>query len=453
MTMPADPHAVLRTPGYLRLLVLAAIIGAPIAAAAYGFLWLVDEAQDWLYTDLPNDLGFDGEPTWWPLPLLALAGLLVGLTIRYLPGKGGESPADGFQPGRGAPSPIELPSIFLAALAGLSLGVVIGPEAPLIALGGGLGVCAIRLASRDVPPRTESVVAAAGSFGAISTLLGSPLLGAFLLMEASGLAGATMALVLVPGLVAAGVGSLIFVGLDSWTGLGTFSLVIPDLPAVGSPTIAEFGWAIAIGLAAAIVGTGIRMLALFLRPHIEPRTVLLTPVAGLAIAGLAIGFAEATDKSSSLVLFSGQSALGPVLDNATSYSVGTLVLLIICKGLAYGVALSSFRGGPIFPAMFLGAVGGVALSHLPGLDMVAGAAMGIGAMTATMLKLPMTSVLLATLLLLSSGLDAMPLVIIAVAVAYVASERLRPSPPAAEAPTPAAATVPSPGDVPVTPTH
>jgi H+/Cl- antiporter ClcA len=453
MTMPADPHAVLRTPGYLRLLVLAAIIGAPIAAAAYGFLWLVDEAQDWLYTDLPNDLGFDGEPTWWPLPLLALAGLLVGLTIRYLPGKGGESPADGFQPGRGAPSPIELPSIFLAALAGLSLGVVIGPEAPLIALGGGLGVCAIRLASRDVPPRTESVVAAAGSFGAISTLLGSPLLGAFLLMEASGLAGATMALVLVPGLVAAGVGSLIFVGLDSWTGLGTFSLVIPDLPAVGSPTIAEFGWAIAIGLAAAIVGTGIRMLALFLRPHIELRTVLLTPVAGLAIAGLAIGFAEATDKSSSLVLFSGQSALGPVLDNATSYSVGTLVLLIICKGLAYGVALSSFRGGPIFPAMFLGAVGGVALSHLPGLDMVAGAAMGIGAMTATMLKLPMTSVLLATLLLLSSGLDAMPLVIIAVAVAYVASERLRPSPPAAEAPTPAAATVPSPGDVPVTPTH
>ncbi len=453
MTMPADPHAVLRTPGYLRLLVLAAIIGAPIAAAAYGFLWLVDEAQDWLYTDLPNDLGFDGEPTWWPLPLLALAGLLVGLTIRYLPGKGGESPADGFQPGRGAPSPIELPSIFLAALAGLSLGVVIGPEAPLIALGGGLGVCAIRLASRDVPPRTESVVAAAGSFGAISTLLGSPLLGAFLLMEASGLAGATMALVLVPGLVAAGVGSLIFVGLDSWTGLGTFSLVIPDLPAVGSPTVAEFGWAIAIGLAAAIVGTGIRMLALFVRPHIEPRTVLLTPVVGLAIAGLAIGFAEATDKSSSLVLFSGQSALGPVLDNATSYSVGTLVLLIICKGLAYGVALSSFRGGPIFPAMFLGAVGGVALSHLPGLDMVAGAAMGIGAMTAAMLKLPMTSVLLATLLLLSSGLDAMPLVIIAVAVAYVASERLRPSPAAAEAPTPAAATAPSPGDVPVTPTH
>ena len=441
MTMPADPHAVLRTPGYTKLLVLAAIIGAPIAAAAYGFLWLVDEAQDWLFTDLPSDLGFDGEPTWWPLPLLALAGLLVGLTIRYLPGTGGESPAEGFTPGRGSPPPIELPGIFLAALSGLALGAVIGPEMPLVALGGGLGVGAARLAARDMPARTVAVVGAAGSFSAISTLLGSPLLAAFLLMEASGLGGTTMGLVLVPGLVAAGIGSLVFIGLDSWTGLGTFSLSVPNLPAVGTPTVAEFAWAIGIGVTAALLGTGVRRLALFLRPHVEGRMVLLTPVAGLAIAGLAIVFAEASGESSSAVLFSGQTALGPFLDNATSFSVGTLVLLMVCKGLAYGVALSGFRGGPIFPAMFLGAVGGVALSHLPGLGMIAGAAMGIGAMTAAMLKLPMTSVLLATLLLLSSGLEAMPLVIIAVAVTYVASEWLQPSPPPAAAP--AAAEEPS----------
>ncbi len=418
----------------------AAIIGAPIAAAAYGFLWLVDEAQDWLYSDLPDDLGFDGGPTWWPLPLLALAGLLVGLTIRYLPGHGGESPADGFQSGRGAPTPVELPGIFCAALAGLGLGVVLGPEAPLIALGAGLGAGAVRLASRDVPPRAEAVIGAAGSFGAISTLLGSPLPAAFLLMEASGLGGPTMAVVLVPGLVAAGVGSLIFVGLDSWTGLGTFSLAIPDLPPLGSPTIAELGWAVAIGLAAAAAGTGVRSLALFVRPHVERRTLLLTPAVGLAIAGLSIGFAEVSDESSSLVLFSGQSALGPFLDAAASYSAGTLALLLVCKGLAYGAALSGFRGGPIFPAMFIGAVGGVALSHLPGLDPVPGAAMGIGAMTATMLRLPMTSVLLPTLLLSSSGLGATPVVIVAVAVAYVVSERLSPPPPAAEPPAAAQAT-------------
>ena len=431
MTMPPDPYAVLRSAGYAKLVVFAALIGAPIAAAAYGFLWLVDEAQEWLYTDLPDALGFDGEPAWWPVPLLVLAGLLVGLTIRFLPGTGGESPAEGFRPGRGAPSAAELPGIFFAALAGLSLGVVIGPEAPLIALGGGLGVVAARLARRPMPARMVAVVAAAGSFSAISALLGSPLLAAFLLMEASGLGGATMTLVLVPGLVAAGVGSLIFIGLDSWTGVGTFSLAVPDLPSFGTPTVAEFGWAIAIGVAAAGVGTGIRVLALALRPLVEGWIVLLAPVAGLAIAVLAIVFGEVTDESSSLVLFSGQTALGPVLDDAAGFSVGALLLLIACKGLAYSVALSGFRGGPIFPAMFLGAVGGIAVAHLPGLDTMPAAAMGIGAMTVVMLRLPMTSVLLPTVLLSSSGFDATSLVIIAVAVAYVVSEMLRPTPPPA----------------------
>ena len=90
----------------------------------------------------------------------------------------------------------------LASLATLSLGVVLGPEAPLIAIGGGLRVLAVRLLKRDAPARTSTVVAAAGSFAAISTLLGSPLLGAFLLMEASGLGGAMLELVLVPGLLA-----------------------------------------------------------------------------------------------------------------------------------------------------------------------------------------------------------------------------------------------------------
>ena len=160
-----------------------------------------------------------------------------------------------------------------------------------------------------------------------------------------------------PGLLAAGIGTLIFIGLDAWTGLGTFSLSIPGLPHVGSPTGAEFLWALAIGILAVLLGSGIRWLGLFLRPHVEGRMLLAMPVVGLAIAALAIAFAEATGKGSSLVLFSGQSALGRLVTHGASYTVGTLVLLIVCKGLAYGGSLSSFRGGPTFPAMFLGAAG------------------------------------------------------------------------------------------------
>jgi H+/Cl- antiporter ClcA len=444
VTTPSDPVALLRSRSYVALLVLAAIIGIPISAAAYFFLALVSKMQVWVFTDLPKAVGFGSEPLWWPLLPLLLAGVLVGLTLRYLPGKGGHSPADGFKMGEGPPSPIDLPGIVLAAFTTLSLGVVLGPEAPVIAIGGGLGVLAVRLVRRDTPPRTQTVVAAAGSFAAVSTLLGTPLTGAFLLMEASGLGGPMLGLVLVPGLLAAGVGSLIFIGLDNLTGLGTFSLAIPHLPHVGHPTGAEFLWAVAIGVIAVPLGSAIRWLGLFLRPHVERRLLLATPVVALAIAGLAITYAAATGKASSDVLFSGQSALGPLITHSASYTAGALLLLLACKGLAYGASLSSFRGGPTFPAMFLGAAGGIALSHLPGLPLVDGVAMGIGAMTVVMLRLPLTSVLLATLLLASDGLAVMPLVIVAVVVAYVASARLAPTP----APAPASGNTSSPGGSP-----
>ena len=152
----------------------------------------------------------------------------------------------------------------------------------------------------------------------------------------------------------------------------------------------------------------------------------MTPLAGLTVGALAIAYAQATGKDSGQVLFSGQTALPFLIQHGATYTVGALVLLMACKGLAYCVSLSSFRGGPVFPAMFIGATGGIALSHLPGLPLVAGVAMGIGAMSVVMLTLPLTSVLLASLLLASDGLAVMPLVIVSVVVAYVTAARISP---------------------------
>ena len=424
---PSDPLTLLRSRAYLMLLVLSALIGVPVSAAAFGFLALVGELQPLIYKDLPTSLGFDGTPPWWPLPLLAVGGLLAALTIKYLPGHGGHEPTAGFKAG-GPPMPIELPGIFLAALTTLCFAAVLGPEAPLLALGGGLGVGAVRMVKRNPPEQVSAVLGAAGSFAAISSLLGSPLLGAFLLMEASGLGGPMMALVLVPGLLAAGIGALIFVGLGSWTGLGTYSLALNDVPKATHPTAAEFGWALVIGLSAAFAGAGIRWLAVRLKANVDRRRVPATVVMGLVVAGLAIGYAEGTGKAATDVLYSGQTALDPLLTHSAAYSVGALSLLVLCKGLAYGASLSSFRGGPIFPAMFVGAAGGILLSHLPGLSLVAGFAMGIGAMSAAMLGLPMVSVLLATLLIGAEGLTVMPLVIVAVVVTYVVTAKLTPPP-------------------------
>jgi H+/Cl- antiporter ClcA len=420
-----DPVELLRSRNYLVLLVFGAIVGVVVAFVAYFFLKGVSEAQTYVFTTLPKEVGYSTEPVWWPLPWPPLAGLLVALTIRYLPGSAGHKPAEGFKTG-GPVLPIELPGIVLASLATLSLGVVLGPEAPLIAIGSGIGVLAVRLVKKDAPTQAVTVIAAAGSFAAVSTLLGSPLVGAFLLMEIAGLAGPMMGVVLVPGLLAAGVGSLIFVGLNAWTGFGTFSLAVPSIPPFGSPDGPEFLWAVAIGVAAAVLGTVIRRLGLLLQPLVERRSVALTPVVGLAIAGLAIAFAEGTGKSSAEVLFSGQSQLPQLIEGAAGWSVGALLLLFACKGLAYGLSLSSFRGGPTFPALFLGGAGGIALSHAPGLPMIAGVGMGIGAMSVTMLGLPLTSVLLVSVFLPTDALSLMPIVIVAVVVAYVTSARLSP---------------------------
>src|SRR5690348_3755375 len=223
-----DPATLLRSRSYLGLLAIAAVLGVPVSAAAYGFLALVSYLQGALFTRLPHALGYKSAPMWWPAPVLVAGAALVAVAITTLPGRGGPSPAGGFKVHK-APTAAQLPGLVAAALATLCFGMVLGPEAPLIAMGGGLAALALRGIKKDAPEQAQTVIASAGSFAAISTLLGSPIVGAFLLMEASGLGGAMLGVVLVPGLLSAGIGSLIFVGLDSLTGLGTFSLAIPGL--------------------------------------------------------------------------------------------------------------------------------------------------------------------------------------------------------------------------------
>ena len=414
-----DPIAVMRSRPYLVALVLAAVLGIPISVVAYGFLALVAEIQDYVFGDLPHQLLGSDVPAWWPVPWVGLAGLLTGLTIRYLPGNAGHSPAFGFKTGGGPPRGNELAGVALAALSTLSLGAVLGPEAPLIAIGGGLAAWTVHLAKKDAPPTAVMVMASAGSFAAVSTLLGSPVLGAFLIMEAAGIGGATLSLVALPGLLASGIGALVFVGLDGWTGLGSFSLALPSVPPEVAPTVGTLCWALAMGAVAAFLVWVIRWIALSLRPLVHLSRVVVTAGLGLLVGLTAMVYQVVTQNSFSEVLFSGQDALPHLVDHAADYSVGVLIMLIGCKSLAYGLSLSAFRGGPVFPSMFIGAALGVAVSGLPGMALAPAIGMGIGGMCAAMLRLPMTSTLLATLLLGADGLSVTPEVVVAVAVAFV----------------------------------
>jgi H+/Cl- antiporter ClcA len=427
-----DLVATLRSKAYLSALLLAAVLGIPISAVAYGFLALVSAIQELVFVDLPGDVFEAGTPAWWPVPWLVLCGLLTGLTIRHLPGNAGHSPALGFHAGGSAPSGRELPGVVLAALTTLSLGAVLGPEAPLIAIGGGLAALTVHLARRDAPPMALTVMASAGSFAAISTLLGSPVLAAFLIMEAAGIGGATLTLVALPGLLASGIGALVFVGLDSWTGLGSFSLALTSVPPAESPTLATMAWAVPVGVAAALLGWLIRWASLALRPLVHRNRVLVTSALGLLVGATATAYQLATDNAFTQVLFSGQEDLPELVANAASYSTGVLLLLALCKTVAYALSLSAFRGGPVFPAMFIGAVLGIAAAGLPGMSLAPAIGMGIGAMCSAMLRLPLTSALLATLLMGADGISVTPQVVVAVAVSFLVTHMLPEGRPPAE---------------------
>ncbi len=98
-------------------------------------------------------------------------------------------------------------------------------------------------------------MAVTGAFAAISSLFGSPVVGAVIMIEAMGLGGATLLVILVPGLLAAGIGGLVFTGLGSWSGLSTSAYALSPiaLPAFSKPDWGDVGWTVVLALAAAVV--------------------------------------------------------------------------------------------------------------------------------------------------------------------------------------------------------
>jgi Ca2+/Na+ antiporter len=105
-------------------------------------------------------------------------------------------------------------------------------------------------------------------------------------------------------------------------------------------------------------------------------------------------------------------------------AVATVALLYLFKGVAWSVSLGSFRGGPVFPAIFLGGVGGLLASNLPGFPVGAAVPAVMAATIAGALRLPLASVLITLLLTASAGAGITPLAIIGMVVSYLIVTRL-----------------------------
>ena len=413
-----DPEA----RAYVRTLVLAALLGVPVAFAAVLFQTAIHDLIHLVWEVIPDDLGWS-EPAWWYVVLVpGLAGLLVAAAVR-LPGHGGHSPLEGL--GAEPIAPIELVSILPAALATLGLGLVLGPEAPLIALGLGLGAIAVRLLRLD--GTQAQLLTFSGAFAAIAALFGGPLIAAFLLFEVTAASGSIPAQqigrALLPGFVAAGTGALVFTGVAGWEGLHQTNLAVPSLPAYESVRITDLAWCLLLAVVVATLVVALRHMAHLVAAQSSRGPAALLIASGLLVGVLAVVFRATADRPVDLVLFSGQAELPSVVAEG---SAGVLVLLLLTKGLAYALSLGAgFRGGPVFPAIALGvAAAMVAVNVLPGLSTTPAVAAGIVAGTTAVLRVPFTAVLLASLLIGESAFDIAPIAVLAAAVAWLVATAL-----------------------------
>jgi len=398
----------------LRLVGLGALVGLPAALVAALFIAVVHELEHWLWHDLPERLDASGPP-WYLVLGLPLAGACVVLAARtLLPGDGGHGPLGGISV---APTPIShAPGVALAAIGTLAFGAVLGPEAPLIALGSVVGVTAARFAR--VEQGEGNVLSTAGSFSAISALFGGPLVAGMLLLEAGVSLGASLIPILIPGLVAASIGYLIFLGFGDWGGLDATALSVPGLPVYDGVRLRDLAIAVGVGIAIALLAEVVRRLAGEIAgpglARIGMPVLLLG--GGLAVGALAL-LADGLGASSQDVLFSGQASIPGLVAEDSSRIV---LVLVAAKALAYAVCLGcGFRGGAVFPAIFLGValatLAVIAFDISPTLAVAVGTAAGTVAMT----RLVFSSIIFAGLLVGTAGLDAVPVAALAAVAAWL----------------------------------
>jgi H+/Cl- antiporter ClcA len=410
----AESPATLSGQRALRLAALGALVGVPAALLAALFIAVVHELEHWLWHDLPERLDASGPPWYLVVGLPVVGACIVLLARTLLPGDGGHEPLGGISV---EPTPIShAPGIALAAVGTLAFGAVLGPEVPLIALGSVVGLAFAPGARLDA--RESQVLSTAGSFSAISALFGGPLVAGMLLLEAGLGLGAALIPILISGLIAASIGYLIFVGLGDWGGLDATALSVPGLPTYDGVHLRDLVIAVGVGVAIALLVEAVRSLATGIagpgRARVSLPVVLVG--GGLAVGVLAL-LADGLGASSQDVLFSGQVSIPSLV---TEDSTRIVLVLIAAKALAYAICLGcGFRGGPVFPAIFLG----VALTTLavitfdvsPTLAVAVGTAAGTAAMT----RLLFAPIIFAGLLVGTPGVDAIPVAALAAAAAWL----------------------------------
>jgi H+/Cl- antiporter ClcA len=386
----------------VRLLAASALLGVVIALGFEGFETVMHQTRDVLWHDL---IGND-PAAWATIGLATLGGLVLGLALRFLPGHGGDHPADGHAlipdvEGRVLLVVSTLAVGFVSLVAGASL----GPEGAIIPAAAGISLVAARWFR--LPGALPRLMPGVGVSALLAAMFGSPLAGAVPLLEMT--AGAAIP---VP---------LVMVVLPSLTASATAAITLQVLEAEPSGFLplgyegfarGHLLWAVVLGVVAGATGLAVARLVPLLRTvtrRIDRRSIVLTATLGGFVLGVlyVIGGPE--------VRFAGIPEILILVEESPGVGVALFAVLVKLLATAWCLA-AGYRGGRIFPIAFLGAATGLVVHAVfDGLPVAVALGCGIAGALATGLGTPVTAALVAAAVL---GPELLPVAIISVVVAH-----------------------------------
>lgn len=308
---------------------LVLIVAMKIAAILQSILW----------SDLPAHVGIAADSPLWIIAILTLTGIAVGLVVRFSPGHGGPDPAT--ESLIGAPIATNaLPGLLAALILGLAGGVSLGPEHPIMVVNIAL---AVALGSR-LFPRVSSldwtILAASGTIGA---LFGTPVAAALIFSQTlNNSSDVPLWDRLFAPLLAAAAGALT-------TGIffhPNFTLPIPHYPHLRIVDIIS-------GAIVTLIAIAVGMVAVWCLPRLHALIHRLkNPVLMLGIGGFLLGILGVI--GGHITLFKGLDEMQQLASSQT-LGAGDFLLIAVVKLAALVLASAcGFRGGRIFPAVFVG---------------------------------------------------------------------------------------------------
>ena len=409
IVMSGEKESILKA-SYYRLMVYAALFGALSSLLTTGYITLYNQGVKFLAQ--PNLVLY--KVNIWPLILLTVAGVFIGLVIKFFGQPGGLGVAQTEYAQTGGLSYRKLPNILLQGFIALWSGAAIGPEGTLVFLTGGLGTFVserLKLQKDDVQVLVYSAIA--GAFGGF---FGSPIVGAVGAVEYMFIKELNLYRHLIPGLIAGAVGYGVYFAILHTSFLGVYSF--PNFAAL---RVVDLVWALLVGIIAALIGTLFKIVfglvhRVFVRFNKRP---IVRSIIGGLIIGLIGSFLP-------LTLYSGQNQLLQIVHNPAAYGIGILLLLMLVKMLLTSTSFATgFDGGPIFPLLFIGGTLGQVLSEiLPFIPQGVGVLAGMAGAACAFFPIPLTLALL--LGLFGGQTDLIPVIVIGAVIGFIVSKALTP---------------------------